>query len=116
MVSPFKQKKKAPAKKDPPKKDPPKKKADTSKFAYESKYGKPKAGFRDAKPGGTSATPSAVTDAKAVDAKGTAAKPHGAAGVAGRTSFAGAYKALALAKPEGSEEYTLASVLRPGDA
>tara|TARA_Y100001938_G_C7846553_1_gene308700 strand:+ start:127 stop:459 length:333 start_codon:yes stop_codon:yes gene_type:complete len=110
MASPFKQKgKKPPAK-------PPAKKTDTSKYGYESKYGKPKAGYRDAKPGGTSATPTAVTDAKASESKGTAAKPHGAAGLAGRTSFAGAHKALALAKPEGSEEYTLASVLRPGDA
>ena len=55
--------------------------------------------------------PAKSVDVKA-EAKGTSAKPHGAAGVSGRTHPAAASKALNLAKAEGSEEYTIASVLR----
>ena len=90
--------KKAPAKKDPPKK---KTKAEVRKEHY------------DAKGGSASVTANTTksVDVKA-EAKGTSAKPHGAAGVSGRTHPAAASKALSLAKGEGSEEYTIASVLR----
>ena len=103
MASPFKQRGTPPPKKDPPKKDPPKKKtaSEGKKEHYAAKGGS----------ASVMAKPTKSVDAK-VEAKGTSAKPHGAAGVSGRTHPAAASKALSLAKGEGSEEYTIASVLR----
>tara|TARA_R100000458_G_scaffold12488_1_gene10293 strand:- start:348 stop:671 length:324 start_codon:yes stop_codon:yes gene_type:complete len=102
MASPFKQKgKKPPAKKDPPKK---KKTASEGKADHYAAFG----GSASISAGDG---PSKTADKK-VEAKGKSAKPHGAAGVKGRTHFTAASKALALAKGELPEEYTIASVLR----
>ena len=92
---------KAPPAKDKPKAPKKKTKAEARKDHYDAKGGS----------ASVMAKPSNSVDAKA-EAKGTSAKPHGAAGVSGRTHPAAASKALSLAKGEGSEEYTIASVLR----
>ena len=97
MASPFKQKKKPPV-------EAPKKKKSASQGKKE----------HYAEKGGSASImgkPAKSVDAKA-EAKGTSAKPHGAAGVKGRTHFTAASKALALAKGDAPEEYTIASVLR----
>ena len=96
MASPFKQKKKP---------TPPAKKKKTASEGKKDHYA--------AKGGSASimGKPAKSVDVKA-EAKGTSAKPHGAAGVKGRTHFTAASKALALAKGDAPEEYTIAAVLR----
>ena len=98
MARPFKSKKKP----TPP--SPPKKKKSASqgkKEHYEAKGGS----------ASVMAKPNKSVDAK-TEAKGMAAKPHGAAGLSGRTHFTAASKALALAKGDAPDEYTIAAVLR----
>ena len=110
MASPFKQLGKiSPGKKKPPKKDPPKetKKSKETSRKSDAYWVKGQKTYVDK----ADSSHAAVADAK-VEAKGTSAKPHGAAGVKGRTHFTAASKALALAKGELPEEYTIASVLR----
>tara|TARA_R100000458_G_C8160561_1_gene164785 strand:- start:291 stop:620 length:330 start_codon:yes stop_codon:yes gene_type:complete len=104
MASPFKQKGKKPVKKKTAKQI--KSESKAAHFGAKGYY---------AETGGSASVsadgPNKIGDAK-VEAKGVSAKPHGAAGVKGRTHFTAASKALALAKGELSEEYTIASVLR----
>jgi len=110
MASPFKQdrgQKFPPPKKKDPKKDP----KQEAKESKETSRKTDKYWVKGQKTYVDKADSSHAADTK-VEAKGTTAKPHGAAGVKGRTHFTAASKALALAKGELHEEYTIASVLR----